>query len=247
MKQTGVRRFKRLIQRWRQAIFGMENHYKTLSTPEVFDKIYSDCAWGRDSEGGPTSGAGSREENIVGPYVAALSTLISLHRCHTVVDIGCGDFEVGQQLLPLAGRYLACDVSDVILQRNRRKFTAPNLEFRQLDLATDELPSGDIALVRQVLQHLSNSEIQAFVNGLHRAEPYRFLVVTEHLPAGTRFTPNLDKRAGPKIRLSLESGVELDAPPFNLRFVRKEVLLEVPFDIEDREALIRTTLYEMRA
>jgi SAM-dependent methyltransferase len=246
MKQNGLRRAKRLIQRWRQTIFGMENRYKTLSTPEIFDKIYSDGAWGRDAQGGPTSGAGSHEENIVGPYVSVLSTLINLNRCHTVVDIGCGDFEVGQQLLPLAGRYLACDISAVILQRNRMKFAAPNLEFRQLNLATDELPSGDIALVRQVLQHLSNSEIQAFVNALHRIEPYRFLVVTEHLPAGRRFTPNLDKRAGPKIRLSLESGVDLDAPPFNLRFIRKEVLLEVPFDIEDREALIRTTLYEMR-
>jgi len=236
---------KRDIQRVRQMVFGMENRYKALSTPEIFDRIYSEGAWGHDDQGRPTSGAGSHEDEIVQPYVNAVSAFIAQREHNTVVDIGCGDFEVGRRFLPLAKRYIACDVSEVILQQNRSNFSAPNLEFQHLNLATDDLPPGDFALVRQVLQHLSNREIHSFVDRLHQSRPYRYLIVTEHLPAEQDHTPNLDKRSGPRIRLSLNSGVSLDAPPFNLRFVTKEVLLEVPFDIEDRSAIIRTTAYQL--
>ncbi len=245
MQTKLVRRMKRAVQRFRQSVFGMENRYKALSTPEIFDRIYTEGAWGHDDHGRPTSGAGSHNEEIVQTYVNAVSALLTQHAHNTVVDIGCGDFEVGCRFLPLAMRYIACDVSEVILQQNRSKFSASSLEFQRLNLATDDLPPGDVALVRQVLQHLSNREIQAFVNRLHQARPYRYLVVTEHLPADRDHIPNLDKRSGPRIRLSLDSGVTLDAPPFNLAFVTKEVLLEVPFDIEDRSAIIRTTAYQL--
>jgi hypothetical protein len=36
-----------------------------------------------------------------------------------------------------------------------------------LNLAADELPPADLAIVRQVLQHLSNAEIEAFVGRLN--------------------------------------------------------------------------------
>jgi hypothetical protein len=67
------------------------------------------------------------------------------------------------------------------------------IAFKLLDLVKDKLPAGDVAIIRQVLQHLSNDQIARFVA---RASNYGFLVVTEHLPSRPDFRPNADKLAG---------------------------------------------------
>ncbi|MDR3376955.1 MAG: hypothetical protein P4L98_24820 [Ancalomicrobiaceae bacterium] len=117
------------------------------------------------------------------------------------------------------------------------------LVFRDLDMTKDELPHGDVAFVRQVLQHLSNADITSFVGQLHAQRPYRYLIVTEHVPAMPSFRPNVDKYTGPSERTLLDSGVDLAKPPFNLAFVDKTQLLELPFQFG---GLIRTTLYRLR-
>ena len=81
--------------------------------------------------------------------------------------------------------------------------------FKILNVSINELPKGDIAFVRQVLQHLSNDEIKKFVDKLNKDKPYRFLLVTEQLPSKENFKANLDKNTGANIRVSLDSGVEL--------------------------------------
>jgi hypothetical protein len=50
------------------------------------------------------------------------------------------------------------------------------------------LPDGDIVFLRQVLQHLNNSQISRVVQKLYR---YKFLVLTEHVPANPAFTPTV--------------------------------------------------------
>jgi hypothetical protein len=89
------------------------------------------------------------------------------------------------------------------------------VEFKALDLVKDELPAGDIAFVRQVLQHLSNDQIKQFI--AHAPLIYKFLIVTEHLPSRADFKHNFDKFTGPGTRMGDESGIVLTSPPFNLR------------------------------
>ena len=49
---------------------------------------------------------------------------------------------------------------------------------------------------------------------LNLNKPYKYLIVTEHLPKG-RFDVNLDKKSGKSIRLFVNrSGVILHKPPF---------------------------------
>jgi hypothetical protein len=107
----------------------------------------------------------------------------------------------------------------LILDRNIKKYShIKNLEFRKLDLGHDTLPEGDICFIRQVLQHISNQDIINFCNKLNYYNPYKYLIVTEHLPLIEKFTYNLDKPSGPKTRLGIGSGVILHKPPFNLKF-----------------------------
>lgn len=219
-------------------------YYHFASPEAVFDGIYRDGAWGVDMRGRPTSGSGSRTRSVVEPYVAAVTAFLAELDNPIVVDIGCGDFAVGRHLLPYTGGYVACDISTVILEQNAREYRDPKLAFSKLNLATDDLPRGDVGIVRQVLQHLGNKDIAAFVARLHRTRPYKFLIVTEHLPKETGFPPNLDKVAGPHIRVPSGSGVDLTQAPFSLECLHSRVLLSVDKATGGAPARIVTTLYE---
>jgi hypothetical protein len=218
----------------------LQNSFSGLSCEEVFDKIYKDGYWGRDQSGESISGAGSYANYLIDPYILSVQRVLSSYVKPIVVDLGCGDFNVGKQLVSSASKYIACDVSEFILNKNKLKFDGGKVSFLKLNLAVDKLPVGDVALVRQVLQHLSNSEIMSFVDQLNKVRPFKCLIVTEHLPASDKFIPNLDKPTGPGIRGILHSGVELGYAPFNLCFYDKDVLLNIP---DQSGGVMRTTVY----
>ena len=100
--------------------------------------------------------------------------------------LGCGDFNVGKELVPYTKKYVAVDIVTDLIAHHKEKFKEENLEFRCLDIAVDDLPSGDCALLRQVLQHLSNTEVQKIV---HKLPDFKYVIVTEHIPEGD-FVPN---------------------------------------------------------
>ena len=227
-------------------LLGLDYEYKGKGIEEVFDSIYRDRVWGNNEEGEPISGSGSHKLEIVGPYVEKVLLLLRELKCSTVVDLGCGDFSVGKNIVDKCSSYIACDISSVILERNRRNYRSSNLSFRKIDLASDELPKGDIAFVRQVLQHMSNDNIKSFVNRINRSKPYRYLLVTEHLPSKRPFVANLDKTSGPNIRVGIGSGVVIDEPPFDLNFKYRDIILEMDEGSGEeggRDTVIRSTLY----
>ncbi|PHS08772.1 MAG: hypothetical protein COA88_05965 [Kordia sp.] len=71
-----------------------------------------------------------------------------------------------------------------------------------MDIAANYLPSGDCALLRQVLQYLPNTEVQ---NVLRKITGFKYIILTEHLPIGD-FIPNKDVILGQGIRLKKGSG-----------------------------------------
>lgn len=221
---------------------GIENEWTGMKNSAVFDKIYEEGVWGKGLDGISTSGEGSHSDAIITPYINVISKLLSEINPTTVVDLGCGDFNVGKNFVHLAKKYIGCDVSNVILKRNETKFQSfTNLEFQLLDLSEDVLPSGDVCFVRQVLQHLSNNDIDNFVKKLNSDTPYKYLVVTEHLPNNANFAVNLNKGVGANTRLMIGSGVVLHKAPFNLKVHKITNLLEV----NSEGGKIQTILYEL--
>lgn len=216
-----------------------------LSAKETFDKIYKEKYWGVDSEGWPSSGTGSHEANIVEPYIEKMSDFLRSLGQPKVVDLGCGDFNIGIKLVGLAGSYIACDISETIIGINRERYARPNLEFRVVNIVEDELPRADVCVIRQVLQHLSNRDIQAFVKRLQTEKPYRYVVVTEHVATGAGHAINIDKPTGPGTRVEKSSGVDLALPPFNFLSEEKSEMLEVRQDSDGVLAAIVTTLYRL--
>lgn len=245
LKMAIPRKVRPFLRQLQMKIFGLERDYWDKSNSEIFDKIYRDRTWGKKHGGLPTSGSGSHDGAIIDPYISVVREFLYQVRPNVIVDLGCGDFNVGQHFVDEVGQYIACDVSTVILAQNVEEYAfIDNVEFRHLDLATDELPMAEVAFVRQVLQHLSNEDIQAFVDKLNNQRPYKFLIVTEHLPANDSFIPNVDKPTGPNVRVGANSGVVLHEAPFNLKCREQSVILELPENVGVTKAAIRSTLYE---
>ena len=197
------------------------------SAQEVFSDVYRRAAWGSRSDGTGSSGFGSADPMVTEPYVDLIRRFLQSNGSDvTVVDLGCGDYQIGRRLVPFCGRYIGVDVVPELIERHRRENTAANVDFCCLDIAQDELPAGDVCLVRQVLQHLSNREISRVVDKLSQ---YRCTFVTEHQPtSSSRVVPNRDIVHGGRIRLLDNSGVYLDETPFDIPSNRMRVVLEVP-------------------
>jgi len=212
---------------------------KAWPTKEAMEQVYDLKLWGNNGSNF-YSGDGSHNPDIVRPYIEVVTTFLqSTEQQLVVCDLGCGDFNIGKQLMKYAEKYIAVDIVSSLISDNKEKFKAENLEFLCLDIAKDQLPKADCVILRQVLQHLSNTEIQSIVEKLNN---FKYIILTEHLPEG-EFSPNKNIISGQGIRLKKRSGVNLLSPPFNLK-VKEEAKLLL-FNLGNGKGVIATTLYRI--
>lgn len=216
--------------------------YQSMDLAAIFGTIYAEARWGRDPDHpeGYFSGSGSHNPAIIDAYVAAIREFAAQFGSPpSVADLGCGDFHVGARLRGAFGAYTACDVVPGLIEHNRQRYGALGVDFRALDITSDDLPHADVLLVRQVLQHLSNRDIAGFVRRV--AGACRWLVVTEHWPTDETFVANAVKPTGSDIRLAQNSGVVLTEPPFSLQVAEARRLCAVP----EAGGLIVTMAYRL--
>ncbi len=206
-------------------------------TKAAMSQIYEKNLWGGNPSGF-YSGEGSHEPALVTPYIEVVSDFLkSFETPLTICDLGCGDFNVGKALVEFAAHYHAVDIVPALMEHNQTKFQFSNLTFHCLDVAVDELPAGECALVRQVLQHLSNQEVQQI---LEKLSEFRYVIITEHIPSGD-FEPNKDKISGQGIRLKQKSGIDVLAAPFDWKVEQVRELLSL--ELENGKGRIVTSLY----
>lgn len=235
---------RRLLGRLRQLRERRVNRHR--SAEEVFTRIYATNAWG-GSRGELHSGSGSVDPQMVSAYVDAIAACTAREgfRGLTFVDLGCGDFRVGRQLLPLCSQYVGVDIVAPLVERNQRESGDATTRFVHLDIVADPLPDGDVCFVRHVLQHLSNAQILAILPKLAR---YRWVFVTEHHPTdGSAVAPNRDMVHGGYIRVCDGSGVYLTEPPFAVPAHRLTKVMEIPGSSSPDggdPGIIRTFLYK---
>lgn len=186
---------------------------KPWPTKAVMNQIYEQHLWG-GTEFDFYSGFGSHNPKIIQPYLnAVIKFLKSFQEPLVVCDLGCGDFNIGKHLIEYTKTYIAVDIVEDLINRNKKLYQEDNLEFHCLDIAQDKLPHADCIILRQVFQHLSNTEIE---NTLEKLKNCKYVILTEHIPIGN-FIPNKDIISGQGIRLKQNSGVDLLKPPFDLK------------------------------
>lgn len=209
----------------------------------IFSHIYKSKLWGNNNSQF-YSGGGSHEIGLTEDYVNKVNNFLgNLEFQPVLVDLGCGDFEITRKLIKFCKKVIACDVVDELIEYNKSQYKFENVEFQIIDISIDELPAGDIVVIRQVLQHLSNKTIKKFVKSLKKNN-YKYLIITEHLPKSRFFIPNINKITGPSIRPNkpfFKSGIILTTFPFCLK-TKKSILLTETIDYIGR---INTKIYQL--
>lgn len=216
---------------------GTKKVKKPWPTKDAMEQIYEMKLWG-DNDSQFYSGDGSHHPEIVRPYIDVLTSfLLSFNEPLVVCDLGCGDFNIGKELVSHTKRYIGIDIVNDLIEHNKLAFKEENLEFYCLDIAVDDLPSGDCAILRQVLQHISNAEVEQV---LLKLTDFKYVILTEHIPEGD-FIPNIDIISGQGIRLKKNSGVDVLATPFDFKVKEEKRLLSLA--LSDNKGVIITTLY----
>lgn len=205
-----------------------DNKRRLRMTPkEIFSEIYAKKLWG-DGSNKFISGPGSIEEWIICPYIEKIISFLKVYptRKPKVVDLGCGDFEVGKNLINYCSEYVGVDVVPQLIEELNKTQSGPAVRFVCLDIIDDDLPDGDIVFVRQVFQHLSNEQI---IKVLPKLRKYKVAFITEHYPSpNPNIKPNENMVPGSDVRASRNSGVYLDKAPFNMSQDLLQLILEVP-------------------
>ncbi len=216
-----------------------KKHKQPWPTKDAMEQVYEKKLWGGNTSVF-YSGEGSHLPEIVTPYIDVVSGFLqSLEKPITVCDLGCGDFNIGNELVKYSKKYIAIDIVEKLIEHNKNMFKADHLEFHCLDIATADLPKGDCAIIRQVLQHLSNAEVQNIIDKLI---DFKYVLLTEHLPEGN-FIPNIDIISGQGIRLKKQSGINLTEAPFHFNAKEEKELLSI--DLKNGKGRLVTTLYTL--
>jgi SAM-dependent methyltransferase len=196
------------------------------SPRSVFQEIYRKGQWG-SKPGEFFSGDGSADNQYAEEYITMMIDFLKTRKeSPSVVDLGCGDLNISRHLFPYCSSYTGVDVVPELIEKHSSGGYGDHIQFMILDITEDELPDGDVCLVRQVFQHLSNEQIRKCLEKLGK---YRFCFITEHYPIdNSKIVPNKDMVHGSWVRVYENSGVYLDRPPFNIPPEKLQLVLATP-------------------
>ncbi|MCK7594471.1 class I SAM-dependent methyltransferase [Pseudomarimonas salicorniae] len=164
-----------------------------------FEEIYERNEWGHGS------GEGSLPVHTRS-YVRFLERFLRAHRVRSVVDMGCGDWQFSRGIDWGSAEYRGYDVVPSVIASNEEQFSAPNVSFHLYSGNPQDLPSADLLLVKDVLQHLPHDAIHRF---LPCVQKYQHALITNCVnPRG--ITENVD------IPLGAFRYLDLRRPPFGI-------------------------------
>ena len=203
---------KSLTEKHRGAIANLKQKTNT----EIFNSIYKTGAWGVNAEGLGYSGAGSTGKPLIYSIEMLTSVIKSVAPVTSIVDIGCGDLSFGRAASRLVETYTGIDVSSEIIAQVSKGAPA-NMAFAVVDATEGPIPTADLVVIRQVLQHLTNDQILAVISRVKESKP-KYVLIFEHVFGPKNDTcSNIDLVCnGPHTRVGYQSGVYLEEPPFSL-------------------------------
>lgn len=125
---------------------------------DPFEWIYRNNLWGSDKS---VSGTGSDlfQTRNVRTY---LPDLFSRLEISSVLDAPCGDLNWMKEV-NLGVKYIGVDSVEALIESNRLTFQGTDRTFESIDLRRDVPPRADLILARDLLVHLSYSDISSVV------------------------------------------------------------------------------------
>jgi 2-polyprenyl-3-methyl-5-hydroxy-6-metoxy-1,4-benzoquinol methylase len=194
---------------------------------DKFRDIYLNREWTTSSQARSASGPGSDLQNAQ-EYVDLIQQIIISpeYQIKSVVDVGCGDWGLSKHIDWSNVSYTGIDIVPEIVTSLQSQYGSDNVTFKQGNLMFDELPSADLLIVKDVLQHLPNQAVSLLI--ATQLKKYRFAIITndrERIQYLLYPLKYLQKRIG-------EANIDIPAGewrPLNLR--------DSPFDFTATEIL----------
>ena len=138
-----------------------------------FTNIYKQGTWNKGDVSAPLSGPGSSIENTrdVSKF---LQSFIDENKIDSVLDLGCGDLTwISKTAWFCDGSvsYTGVDIVEHLIESHKR--TYPSKTFYQRDIVEwNTIPTHSLVILRDILFHCKNSEIQAIFNNLRNKFKY---------------------------------------------------------------------------
>jgi len=148
-----------------------------VALKENFSAIYENNAWGSSesvSGGGSTSG----HTQVIRE---ALPVLLKDLGVRTLLDIPCGDFNWMKEVPLEIARYIGADIVPELVALNTKRFGKQKpaiVDFLELDITTDRLPTMDLILCRDCLVHLCFDDIWRAINNIRQSNSQYLLTTT---------------------------------------------------------------------
>jgi SAM-dependent methyltransferase len=175
---------------------------------EVFTEIYANKVWGKNSDGLGTSGFGSTEKNTR-IYRQFLQDFLKAYDIHSVVDVGCGDWEFTRLMNWDGINYLGFDVVEQVIKRNCQLYQNDHIHFVHGNAVELDLPQADLLICKDVLQHIPNRDIKKLIA---QFDKFKYCLITNEVDPITRQGSNEDTKPMAQART-----IDLTAAPFNLK------------------------------
>jgi hypothetical protein len=138
---------------------------------EVFSELYESNFWG--GKNSPDSGTGSTETAAL-PYVEIVKNFIETHSIESVLDIGHGDWGMWGNYKFDNVQYVGIDVYETLSKKLNLKLGNKSRSYIHLNAVSDFLPSADLCITKDVLQHLPIEDIKIL---LRKLCSFKYLVI----------------------------------------------------------------------
>ena len=150
---------------------------------EIFTSIYENNIWGKntckDSSYKGTSGDGSSLQYNINSYIPFIKQFIDKYNIKKVVDLGSGDWQSSHLIYQDTNiEYIGYDAYKKICDNNNIKY--PKYKFIHLDFIKDKdlLENGDLCIIKDVLQHLCNKDINDLLEYITTNNKYKYIIIT---------------------------------------------------------------------
>jgi SAM-dependent methyltransferase len=141
----------------------------------IFSQIYANGAWVMREHQGSLSGVGSTHL-ATRDLAVRLATFLHEVGCRRLVDIGCGDFN-WMRTVEGDFQYLGIDVVPEVIARNNSQYADERRHFACADATNGPIETGDVAICREVLFHLSFNDGLKLLRNV-RAAGFQYVLLT---------------------------------------------------------------------
>jgi SAM-dependent methyltransferase len=166
------------IKRWRNEY--LKNRYLRLmkeKPPEkVFEHIYKTKYWGDDES---VSGAGSTFQQTE-EVRRILPELFKKYNVHSFLDLPCGDFHWMKKTNLDGVDYTGADIVKDMIVENQARYASPKINFKVINLLTDQLPDVDMIMCRDCFIHLSTENIIKGLENIKQSK-IKYLLTTSYV------------------------------------------------------------------